>query len=205
MAMRKMAVLVVLVVALAGCAVGLVKSRVTAFHRLPGDVSGMRYMLVPTRSQAASLEYRRYADIVRENLRKRGMEEVSRAEDADVLVVISYAIDGGKVIRDDPIVIDRDARITGHVDRYGNFTGRTRGGPIVIGGGSSIQYERFFALDMLDAASALKGEIRKLYEGRVVSRGRSSTIAVVMPAMIRALFKNFPGKSGKTYVVMSGM
>jgi len=203
MAMRKMAVLVVLVAALAGCAV--VKSRVTTFHRLPGDVSGMRYMLVPTRSQAASLEYRRYADIVREHLRGRGMEEVSRAEDADVLVVISYAIDGGKVVRDDPIVIDRPTRITGRVDRHGYFTGRTRGGPIVIGGGSSIQYQRFFALDMLDAASALKGEIRKLYEGRVVSRGRSSTIAAVMPAMIRALFKHFPGESGKTYVVMSGM
>jgi hypothetical protein len=39
---------------------------------------------------------------------------------------------------------------------------------------------------------------RSVFEGRVVSTGRSAEIAAVLPQMIDSLFTNFPGESGKT-------
>ena len=37
---------------------------------------------------------------------------------------------------------------------------------------------------------------RRLFEGTVVSEGESASLAPVMPAMVRALFSDFPGPSG---------
>ena len=40
--------------------------------------------------------------------------------------------------------------------------------------------------------------LRLFYEGRVKSSGSSEEIAVVLPSMIEALFKDFSGHSGET-------
>ncbi len=65
-------------------------------------------------------------------------------------------------------------------------------------------YGRNLELTMIDDKKSSKDNIVKVYEGRVSSRGSSADIAVVLPTMIEALFKKFPGQSGKTKkVVMS--
>jgi hypothetical protein len=42
------------------------------------------------------------------------------------------------------------------------------------------------------------GNIKKLYEGKVVSSGFSDQLAKVLPEMVKALFEDFPGQSGRT-------
>jgi hypothetical protein len=41
----------------------------------------------------------------------------------------------------------------------------------------------------------------KVFEAKAGSVGASGNLAVVMPAMITAVFKDFPGKSGETISV----
>jgi hypothetical protein len=41
-------------------------------------------------------------------------------------------------------------------------------------------------------------KLNVLYDGSVKSSGPSSQLSEVIPAMIEALFKSFPGKSGET-------
>lgn len=41
----------------------------------------------------------------------------------------------------------------------------------------------------------------RVYEGTAFSEGQSSTLAPVMPAMVRALFAEFPGPNGSTRIV----
>jgi hypothetical protein len=54
-------------------------------------------------------------------------------------------------------------------------------------------------LDIVDRAESLKeGKVKKRYEAKVVGIGSSSQLTVVVPAMINALFQDFPGKSGST-------
>jgi hypothetical protein len=53
-------------------------------------------------------------------------------------------------------------------------------------------------LDIVDKQALAEGNIKKLYEGKVVSSGFSGQLVKVLPKMIKALFEDFPGKSDST-------
>jgi hypothetical protein len=60
------------------------------------------------------------------------------------------------------------------------------------------EYTRILRLDIVDKQALAEGNIKKLYEGRVVSSGSSDQLAKVLPTMVKALFEDFPGQSGST-------
>jgi hypothetical protein len=53
-------------------------------------------------------------------------------------------------------------------------------------------------LYIVDKQALTEGKIKKLYEGKVVSRGFSDKLTKVLPAMVKALFEDFPGQSDST-------
>jgi len=53
-------------------------------------------------------------------------------------------------------------------------------------------------LDIVDKQALAKGNVKKLYEGRVGSSGFSDQLDKALPKMVKALFKDFPGQSGST-------
>jgi hypothetical protein len=53
-------------------------------------------------------------------------------------------------------------------------------------------------VDIVDRQALTEGKIKKLYEGKVVSRGFSDQLAEVLPMMVKALFEDFPGQSDST-------
>jgi hypothetical protein len=63
---------------------------------------------------------------------------------------------------------------------------------------SETQYTRVLRLDIVDKQSFVEGSIKKLCEGKVVSRGFSDQLVKVLPEMVKALFEDFPGQSGST-------
>jgi hypothetical protein len=60
------------------------------------------------------------------------------------------------------------------------------------------QYTRVLRLDIVDKQALAEGNIKKLYEGKVVSSGFSDQLTKVLPEMVKALFEDFPGQSGST-------
>jgi hypothetical protein len=208
--MRKMSVLLLLWVAASGC-VSRVRSQISVFHELSeGDKP--TYALLSFKEQEGSLEHKTYENLVRQQLNAKGFREAP-IEKADVLGFIQYGIDAGKeVVYSYPIIGPTgtsSSYTTGTFQSYGSYgtySGTTYNTPtygvVGTGVGSQTEYTRYFRFDIVDRAALAGGTVKKLYEARVVSRCSSGQISMVMATMIRALFEEFPGKSGSTRSVM---
>lgn len=191
---------------LAGCS--SIQSHVTVFHVLPESPPQTKYAFLPLEGQGESLEYATYKGLIRAELSKRQFEEVP-LNDATVVVAFTYSIGEGKEkLTSVPIFGQTgvsSSHTTGTVHTYGGYgtySGTTtytpRYGITGVGTFSDTEYMRRLRLHIVDKASLDAGKVKVLYEADVASEGSSSQIAAVMPTMIRALFKEFPGKSGST-------
>ncbi len=199
-------VLAFLLALLGGCAT--VETRVSAFHELEQPLSGVTYALIPTAEQEGSLEFQSYAKLVMVELGKRGMVETPFGQ-AKYAIFMSYGIDDGKqVVSSYPIFGQTgtsSSYTTGTISSYGNnasFSGTTYKTPIygVVGSGTSTAtiFSRYLNIDIVDIMKSGNGKVHKVYEGKAISSGSSDQLAPVMPAIVRSVFEDFPGKSGKS-------
>jgi hypothetical protein len=210
----KLIISLVLMITLTACG-QLVKSNVQAFHELPPE-KHLSFAMLPLQDQEGSLEHKSYASLVKEELITKGYIE-KPVEDADVIVFMNYGIDNGhEEISSYPIwgqTGTSSTYTTGNVTAYGNmatYNATTTSTPTygVTGTGvsSHMKYKRFLTVELVDNKTfLLTKKIQKIYEGKVTSEGSSSTIAPVMPAMIKSLFEDFPGKSGKARTSIKSM
>lgn len=166
----------------------------------------MTYTLIPTKEQEGSLEFQSYAKLVMAELDKRGMIEAPLNQ-AKLAIFMSYGIDDGKqVISSYPIfgqTGSSSSYTTGRITSYGNtasYSGTTYKTPTygVVGSGTSTStiFSRYLHIDIIDVIKSGNGKIHKVYEGKAVSSGSSDQLAPVMPAIVRSVFEDFPGKSG---------
>jgi hypothetical protein len=192
-------------VLLSGC-ISFVQSNISVFHDLPPTGQALKYATLPLKSQEGSLEHKSYEQLIKTELNKRGYVETPVAE-ADVIVFLDYGIDTGREVVSSYPIIGRtgtsSSYTSGTIQSYGGYTtysGTTYNTPTygVVGSGtySETEYTRFLRLDFVDRVELAAGKVKKRYEAKVVSKGWSSQLAAVMPAMIKALFEDFPGKSG---------
>jgi hypothetical protein len=208
--MRKVSVLLLFWLVASGCA-PLVRSQISVFHQL-SEGGRPTYALLSFKEQEGSLEHKTYENLLRQQLNAKDLREAP-IDEADVVGFIQYGIDAGKeVVYSYPIIGQTgtsSSYTTGAVQSYGGYatySGTTYNTPTygVVGTGvrSQTEYTRYFRFDIVDRAALAGGTVKKLYEARVVSRGSSGQISMVMPSMIRALFEEFPGKSGSTRSVI---
>ena len=203
----RLVLLASMVVGASGCATYM-SAQVTSFHEA-GDsrFAGRSFVIAPTREQAESLEFRAYADLVRNALVQEGMVEGTE-KTAELDVAMRYSIDGGK-----PVTYGYPAY--GYAN-YGPVWGWAPypgpGGRIhyvwtatypvgygVVGTSyaQAIVYRRELRVEISQRqAGSGDGKAGRLFEGTVVTEGESASLAPVMPAMVRALFSDFPGPSG---------
>ncbi len=202
-------VLVLLFALLGGCAT--VETRVSAFHELEQPLSGVTYALIPTNEQEGSLEFQSYAKLVKSELGKRGMTETT-FDQAKYAIYMLYGIDDGKqVVASYPIfgqIGTSRSYTTGTVTSYGNtasYSGTTYNTPTygVVGSGARTDtvFKRYLNIDIIDIAKSGNGKVQKVYEGKAISSGSSGQLAPVMPAIVRSVFEDFPGKSGASRTV----
>lgn len=199
-----MARLSALLLLLGLCACGpTIRSDVTVFHDLPSAGAAIRYAAVPFKEQVGSLEHETYARLVKDKLAQRGFIEVPLTE-AELLLFISYDIDGGREVISSYPIIGRTgvaySYTSGVVDSRGGFSAETTSIPSygVVGARtrSDTAYTRSLRIELLERTDLENGGIRKRYEAKVVSSGSSSQLAAVLPTMVEALFEDFPGRSG---------
>jgi hypothetical protein len=124
-------------------------------------------------------------------------------------VFLAYSIDTGReVVSSYPIIGQTGVSSSstyGTVQSYGSYgtySGTTTYTPTygVVGTGvtSQTEYMRVLRLDIVDKHALAEGNIKKLYEGKVVSSGYSGQLVQVLPTMIKVLFEDFPGQNGST-------
>jgi hypothetical protein len=180
------------VVALAGCA-SKFRSDVSSWHRLPPP-SGETFVVVPKDQQKkGSLEFAQYAGLVANQLQQVGYRPAARGAQPDLLVRLDYGMGDAR----------EKVRTTGGTGFYGGYYGHYSPywgpwGPYGYQDYPDVRsytvYSRMLALEIASTANPEQN----LYETRVISDGRSNRLEEVIPLMIDALFKEFPGPSGIT-------
>jgi Domain of unknown function (DUF4136) len=198
-------------IALLSACSSFVETRVSAFHELNEPLEGVTFVLIPSKDQKGSLEFQSYAKLMKAELTKRGMVEAP-FEQARYAVVASYGIDDGKQVASSYPIFGQtgggSSYTSGTVSSYGTmatYSGTTRSSPTygVVGSGTStdVVFVRYLNMTMMNIAKSSGDNIQKVYEGKAVSSGSSGQMAPVMPAMMRSLFEDFPGKSGASRTV----
>jgi Domain of unknown function (DUF4136) len=198
---KNLLIATVLLGALSGCA--LVKSQVVVFHQLPHDLSGITYAIIPFKEE--SLERKAYEEAVRQELNAKGFRETT-VDQAQTVVFLAYGMDKGKgVVVSYPIFGQTGATTCNTFDgtpheSYGcrwDSPWPTYG---IVGTRETREthYTRVLRLDIVDKQALAEGNIKKLYEGKVESSGFSDQLVKILPKMVKALFEDFPGRSGST-------
>jgi hypothetical protein len=208
----------VAVVVLASACTAQIRTQVTRFHHMPPTTTGETFAVVPLPDQAGSLEWEQYANLVAQQLTEKGYVRVAQPLDAKYAVLFSYTIDRGRTV-------------VGSVPVFGQTGGGTTTFYSGSNGGSGVAYtqptygeigeelvsstvfSRRLELEIFDVPQTLAScspdfpktisacAPAKTFEAKAGSAGRFGTLAPVMPAVIAAVFKDFPGKSGETISV----
>ena len=199
-------------VLLSGCA-GFIKSDVAVFHQLPETPSTTTYSFYPLEGQGHSLEYKSYQNQIRLKLQEYKFVEVPMEDKPEAIIAFNYGVDSGREsLSSVPIYGQTGVSSStsyGTVNSqggFGTYSGTTTYTPTygVVGSStvSSTKYGRTLWLSIVELKSVGTGNLNVLYEARVNSAGSSSQLPKVMPSMIEAIFKDFPGKSGETRRVL---
>jgi hypothetical protein len=191
-------------VVLSACATQI-RTQVTRFHHMPPATNGETFAVEPLKDQAGSLEWEQYANLVAQQLTDKGYVRVAQPAGAKYAVLFSYAIDRGKTIT---AAVPVFGQTGGGVTTFysGSSSGFAYTQPTYGEVGSELVtatvFGRALELDIFDVPQTLgSGAPVKIFEAKAGSAGSSGNLAVVMPAMIAAVFKDFPGKSGETISV----
>lgn len=204
--MRRL-LLIFVVVSFSGCGFFL-SARVVSFHTFPSDQLGGTFVVVPVDSQKGSLEFKTYEDRIIAALHAKGFEPAP-VEDAKYAVFLVYTIDSGRnVAYSFPIYgqpASTSATTSGIVNTQGKMatfssttTYRPSYGIVDTGIGTRTEFTRVVRLEILDKAALLNGQVKKIYEGEVVSSGSIGQLSVVIPTLLQALLQDFPGESGRS-------
>ena len=191
-----------------GCA-SYLNAQVTSFQNVSPEhpLTGRRFSVEPTVEQKESLEFRAYAELVSRALVDHGLVDATSSGTTDLAVAVRYSVAGRPVTNAYP-----EYGYANFGPVWGWVPYRVPGGGIgyawtatypvsfgVVGTNyaSAVSYRRRLEVDISERGSGKK----RLYEGSVVSEGASASLAPVMPAMIKALFHDFPGTNGRSRIV----
>ena len=193
--MKNLLAAILLLATLPGCA--LLRSQVAVVHQLPKDLSGTTYVMIPFKEQEGRLEHKAYEETVRQQLNAKGFRETT-VDQAQTVVFFPYGIDKGRAVDSSyPIIGQTGVETCTSTSCLDSSPWPTYG---VVGTRETRQteYTRVLRLDIVDKQALAEGNIKKLYEGKVVSNGSSNQLMKVLPTMVKALFEDFPGQSGST-------
>lgn len=201
---------VLLLTLLAACTATL-PANVARFQAMPAP-SGQSFFIQPTDpARSGSLEFRTYADIVRQRLAAQGYQPAADANSATLLVTLDYGVSNGR---------ERVATRPGFGPSFGGYWGRGYYGPYAYPyyagryrqpyfygsfydpfWGSAFDAPEVYSytvynsyVDMKIARAANKESV---FEGRAEANTRSDDLTRLVPNLVTAMFTNFPGRSGE--------
>ncbi|GIX15882.1 MAG: hypothetical protein KatS3mg119_0068 [Rhodothalassiaceae bacterium] len=197
---RKIAGVFALVVLglLAACA-RHVETQVTRFHEgsLP---AGRTIVIMPADPAREGPEFRTYASMIADEFVKLGYRLAASPEEADLEVVVDYGVDQGRV--------EIETRPGYAYPYYGFYLGHFH--PYHYGFFYPYIYDPFYGPD-IESQTVYTRQLslkirdrqtgRVVFEGRAVSEGPTRELNLVMPYLVEAMFRNFPGESGVTRLV----
>ncbi|MGN6690525.1 MAG: DUF4136 domain-containing protein [Sphingopyxis sp.] len=187
--------------AFGGCATAVPPVEVTRFHNaVPGWAPGTRYAVAtaPLDGPSAgipSLEWESYRTAVDQQLQRQGLVAAGSNEKAPLLVRIAFErSQQAPAARRSPVSVG----VGGSTGSYGSGVGLGLG--INLGGGPKRMADLQLSVRIDDVASG-----QAIWEGRALTavpvKAPAAQPSLAAVKLAEALFKDFPGESGRTISV----
>jgi hypothetical protein len=197
------------VISLAGCSSVTIVSDVTTFHNFGATTqfSGSIFVKAESDTPVDNLEFQTYASQIMSDFEKYGFSQAGSEASARYVATFGYSINGGQPYQYTTPIISQTGGGTTYEQGtvYGNsgsasYSGTSYTPPTFDVTGAvnhtGTVYTRLVTIKLIDKASG-----KVVWEGNNRSKGVADDIRAVLPAMIHALLKDFPGQSGKTTIV----
>jgi hypothetical protein len=200
--------LLILSALISGCATKI-RSEVTSFHQWPDNMSGRSFSFVHQDDEAKSLERQSYENLLRTELLKLGLVEQTTGAPAQLAVRLDYRITGRDVRVIETVLVDPWYGTPWYGPGFYNpYWGWHGYGPSYYGPmwpsmpvarEQSRRYsifQRELRIRISDYASE-----KTWFEVTAKSEGEQGNLAIVMPYLVQAAFKEFPGTTGVPRVI----
>ena len=195
------ALLAAAALSLGGCATAVPPVEVTRFHNaVPGWAPGTRYAIATAPLDAPanmmpSLEWNSYRAAVDEQLQRLGLVAAGSNERAPLLVRVTFdRSEQRSAARRSPVSVG----VGGSTGSYGSGVGLGLG--INLGGGPKAMADLQLSVRIDDSASG-----QALWEGRALTavpvKAPAAQPSLAAAKLAEALFRDFPGESGRTISV----
>ncbi len=193
---------------LAGCASTL-RPEVTAYHHWPADANGSTFSFAHTSLEEQSLQRLAFENMVRAQLLQLGLREAAPGEPARMSVRVNYSNEGRDVRVLERVLVDPWYGSPwvgpGYYSPYWgwNSFGHPYYAPMWPTMPVARDIERRYALFQreLNVKISNADNGRPLYDVTVRSEGQEGNLAKVMPYLVEAAFRDFPGPNGEPRVV----
>lgn len=200
--------LLILSALVSGCATKI-RSEVTSFHQWPDYMSGRSFSFVHQDDEAKSLERQSYENLLRTELLKLGLVEQTTGAVAQLAVRLDYRITGRDVRVIETVLVDPWYGTPWYGPGFYNpYWGWHGYGPpyygpmwpsMPVAREQSRRYsifQRELRIRISDYASE-----KTWFEVTAKSEGEQGNLAIVMPYLVQAAFKEFPGTTGVPRVI----
>ena len=184
-----------------------ITAKVTSFNRWPADASGTSFSYIRPADLLNDLEQQTYEQLVKSELERLGLKHAAPGQIGRIQVDIVT----GHGTRDkkfrEAIYQDQYIYTPPYRDAAGNvfsgFWAPDRFGSRYIGDREVVRTVQVsnLRLRLLDSQGNTTGRPQAVFESRAVHEGDNEDLADVMPYLVRAVFQDFPGQSGRVRVV----
>ncbi|MFM7522840.1 MAG: DUF4136 domain-containing protein [Betaproteobacteria bacterium] len=191
-----------------GCATKI-RSEVTSFHQWPDTMRGRSFSFVHQNDEAKSLERQSYESLLRTELLKLGLLEQVAGAPAQLAVRLDYRITGRDVRVIETVLVDPWYGTPwygpGFYNPYWGWHGV--GPPYYTPMWPSMpvarEQSRRYSIFQREIGIRISdhGSEKTWFEVTVKSEGEQGNLASVMPYLIQAAFKDFPGTTGVPRVI----
>ena len=205
--MKKTVLFVILSFFLSSC-YAYVDSNVQSYSKIKTNDYRKSIAILPTNKEMInSLEFEEFSYKVAAQLRYKNFNVINDPAKAELIALVNYGIDTGQNVTSTVTLPTygqtgySGSSTFGSLNTYGNygtFSGTTTYYPSYgITGyqnytSNRTVYTRVFQLDIYEAFKTLDDNPNKIYEAKVVSRGRCSSISSVIDEILASLFRDFP-------------
>lgn len=194
---------------LSGCASTL-RSEVTAFHQWPASAGGSSFAFEHRDGDAQNLERQSYENLVRLKLLQLGLRDPAAGETPQLAVRVDYSNSGRDVRVIETVLVDPWYGTPWVGPRFHSpywgwpgyahpFYGPPMWPPMPVAREQERRYTVFHRELKIRIAEA--GGTTPWFDVTVRSDGEQGNLATVMPYLIEAAFRDFPGPNGVPRVV----
>jgi Domain of unknown function (DUF4136) len=187
---------------LAGCA-SPITAKVTRFHQWPADTGSATFSMIRAADKVGDLEQTTYENYVALQLEKLGLQRAPAGQVGRIQIdlVTGNGTRDRKyleaIYQDNLVYLPPFRDAAGNV--YPGFWAPDRFGSRYVGDREvtrTVQVSTL-RLRLLDSLGQAAGKPLAVFESRAVYEGDNEDLAALVPYLVRAVFVDFPGQSGK--------